>query len=406
MVLLYIPRQIEQVLSRLVLQFPALAVSGPRQSGKSTLLKKLFSTTHQYISFDDPVIREQAKSDPNLFLDNLEEKVILDEIQYVPEILSYIKIRIDNERHKKGRYLFTGSQKFALIKDLGDSLAGRIALLDLLPFDIHEKRAVPYLQTLLSETEECFSHACLCGSFPEPVVARMDTGVWYGAYLQTYLERDVRTMNNIGSLREFQQFMQLLAARCSQSLNLSHLSHDLGVGVNTVKRWVSILEASHIIYLLPPYYNNLGKRITKAPKVYFLDSGLVCYLVGIKSKDHLLHGPMAGALFENFCLQETVKVFSNRGIRPRLYYLRTHNRLEVDLLIEGEGPVLYPVEIKLSKTPKPNMASPLNRFKNLFQGLSIGKGRILSLSERNIPLSNDILVSDFNSYIEWIRTLK
>ena len=267
----YIHRRLEDVLKKLIKSFPAVALTGPRQSGKSTLLKNIFGGTYTIISFDDPITRERAISDPRLFIDGLREKIIFDEIQYVPQLLSYIKILIDHNCSKRGRFIITGSQQFHLIKNLGDTLAGRIALLNLLPFSIEEKRQIPFLRNKLLDTQANFIHSSLRGSFPEIALhPEMESDAWYGSYIQTYLERDLRTIYNIGSLREFQQFLHLLATRCSQILNLSSFANDLGISVNTIKKWLSILEASHIIYILPPYYRNLGKRITKSPKIYFL----------------------------------------------------------------------------------------------------------------------------------------
>ena len=192
--------------------------------------------------------------------------------------------------------------------------------------------------------------------------------------------------------------MRLLAGRCSAILNLSNLANDLGVSVNTIKKWLSILEASRIIYTLPPYYRNLGKRITKSPKVYFLDLGLVCYLTGIKSKEFLFNGPLAGPLFENFLIQETVKYFFNRGKRPNLFYLRTHNNLEIDLVIESNL-TLFPFEIKLTKTPNTGMASPIERFKKIFSNLKLAPGKIISLSEDNILLTENVSVINMDAYL-------
>ena len=399
----YIHRVIEKVLKDRVKHFPAVGLTGPRQSGKSTLLQNTFGKTHTIISFDDPAVRERAISDPKLLIENAGERIILDEIQYVPQILSYIKIAIDNNRLKRGRFIITGSQQFSLIKNLGDTLAGRIALLDLLPFNIEEKRRVPLLRNRLSDTQRSFVHSCLRGSFPEITVhSDMNSNTWYGSYIQTYLERDIRTIHNVGILREFQQFLRLLAGRCSQILNLSSFANNLGVSVNTIKKWVSILEASRIIYILPPYYRNLGKRITKSPKIYFSDVGLICYLTGLKTEEHLLNGPLAGALFENFVMQETVKYFFHRGIRPNLFYLRTHNNVEIDLIIESNLQ-LYPFEIKLTKTPKISMAAPIERFRQLFPGLKVGAGRIVSLSEQDVPLTDSVSVLGIDSYLQCLK---
>ncbi|MBI9082226.1 MAG: ATP-binding protein [Desulfobacterales bacterium] len=376
--------------------FASLAVTGPRQSGKTTLLTQILPD-YQYVTLDDPVTRERALADPQLFFDSLREKAIIDEIQNAPDLLSYAKIRIDTQRDRKGMLVFTGSQQFHMIKNLGDSLAGRVALLDLPPFSITEIKT----QTDFASTEAGFVHACLTGSFPEPVTHPLiDTETWYGSYVQTYLERDIRSIYNIGSLRDFQRFMQLLAARCSQILNLSEFANALGITVPTVKKWISILEACRIIYLLPPYHSNLGKRITKSPKIYFFDCGLVCYLTGLKDSNHLMQGPMAGALFENYCVQETLKIYFNNGRQPKLYFLRTNNNLEIDLIIERSYQEILPVEIKLSKTPNLRMAGNMDRFRKIFTELNIAPGWLLSLSEETVPLNRQTTVINFSEYIQ------
>jgi predicted AAA+ superfamily ATPase len=394
----YIHRHIEATVKNLISSFPSLAITGPRQSGKSTLLIHTLPN-YRYVTLDDPLTREQALSDPLFLLDSMGDRAIIDEIQLAPQLLSHVKMQIDSNRKKKGRFIFTGSQQFTMIKNLGDSLAGRIALLDLLPFSVAEKKAALSLQGTL----EYFIHACLRGSYPEPVIdSSIDTAAWYGSYVQTYLERDIRSLYNIGNLRDFQRFLQLLAARCAQILNVSSFAKDLGVSVPTLKNWLSILEASRIVYLLPPYYNNMGKRVTKSPKVYFLDCGLVCYLTGIKDKDHLIKGPMAGALFENYCIQETVKLYFNRGERAPLYYMRTNNGLEIDLLIERAFNVFVPVEIKFQKTPHASMGSNILRFKKVFPGFSVTEGIILSLTDKSLPLHADIEAMPFEKYLEKI----
>lgn len=391
----YIPRDIEARLSRLLDSSPCVAVTGPRQAGKSTLLKTCLPA-YRYATLDDPFFREQAQSDPLLFLDSLGERAIIDEIQLAPGLLSYVKMRVDAERDVKGRYVFTGSQQFGLIKNLSDSLAGRVSLLELLPFSVAEKRRhLPF-----AETVSLFTHAALTGCYPELVVDQgVDRQAWYSSYLQTYLERDIRTLYNIGDLRDFQRFVRLLAARCGQQLNMSDFSRDLGVSVPTVKSWLSILEASRVVYLLAPYYANLGKRITKAPKVYFVDIGLACNLAGVRDEAHLFSGPMAGALFENFCIQETVKWFLGRGIPPPLYYLRTGNGLEVDLLIEPAVGTLIPVEIKLAKTPSPQQARTLTAFMSSFAGLEPSPGLLLSLTEQSRPLSREVTAVTLDDYM-------
>lgn len=400
---LYVHREIEKVLINTSKQFPCTALTGPRQSGKSTLLKNIFGKTHAIVSFDDPLIRQQAITDPKLFIENIKEPVIFDEVQYVPELLSYLKIKIDEKRHKKNRYIITGSQQFNLIKNLGDTLAGRIGLLSLLPFSKKEKSSIKRLK--IKSTKDAFIDACLRGAYPEiNVFPKINFETWYGSYLQTYLERDIRTIYDIGSLREFQKFIQLLAARCSQILNLSDLSKELGVSINTLKKWISILEASQIIYLLSPYYRSLKKRITKSPKLYFLDCGFICYLCGIRDKRYLINGPMAGALFENYVIQETLKSFLNFGRRPNIFYVRTHNNVEVDLIIE-KNMQIFPVEIKSTKSPTIQMAKSIEQYQNTFSKLNIAKGKIISMCDEKILLTRNVSLEPLENFLDWIKSL-
>ena len=398
----YVHREIEKPLRKLFRQFPSLALTGPRQAGKTTVLKNVFGKGFTFVSFDDPLTREKALSDPVLFLENVSEPAVFDEIQYVPELLSYIKILIDKSRSRHGRFIFTGSQQFQLIKNLGDTLAGRVCLLNLLPFSREELKDTPATRKNKSPTD-AFVSACIRGSFPEICMRPgMDSDAWYGAYLQTYLERDVRSIYNIGNLREFQQFIRLLASRCAQVLNLSGLSNDLGVSVNTVKNWLSILEASQLVYLLTPFYRNLGKRITRSPKVYFLDCGLVGYLTGIRDRKTLLNGPLAGPLFENYVVQETVKACLNQAKRPSLYYVRTQNDLEVDLIIES-GLRVTPIEIKLTRSPAIRMAASILRFKTVFSKLNILPGRLVCLADEDGILQTDVSIQTLDHYLEWVK---
>lgn len=395
---MYIQRTIEQLLPGILATFPCLAVTGPRQSGKSTLLRHALPD-YRYVTLDDPAVLEQAHSDPVFFLDGLGERCIIDEIQLAPGILSYVKMRVDADRSRNGRFVFTGSQQFGMIRNLGDSLAGRIALLDLLPFAAGEMQQIVAVKGGL----ELFAASCLTGAYPQlAVTPAIDRRLWYSSYIQTYLERDIRSLYDIGSLREFHRFMQLLAVRCSQMLNMSGFATDLGVSVTTIKRWLSVLEAGRIIFLLPPYFNNLGKRITKMPKVYFLDTGLACHLAGVRDREQLLEGPMAGALFENYCLQETVKCFANQGEQPRLSYVRTNNGLEVDLIIEGPNLRPLPVEIKLSRTPTLALASGLNRYASLFAKADPEDGLLLCLADGERPICRGVTAMGVEEYLQML----
>jgi hypothetical protein len=396
---MYIQRTIETLLPGILATFPCLVVTGPRQSGKSTLLRHALPE-YRYVTLDDPAVLQQAHSDPVYFLDSLGERCIIDEIQLAPGILSYVKMRVDEDRSRNGRFVFTGSQQFGMIRNLGDSLAGRIALLDLLPFAVGEMRQVAAVTGGL----ELFAASSLSGAYPQlATTPEIDKRLWYSSYIQTYLERDIRSLYDIGSLREFHRFMQLLAIRCSQMLNMSSFATDLGVSVTTIKRWLSVLEAGRIIFILPPHFNNLGKRITKMPKVYFLDTGLACHLAGVWDREQLLEGPMAGALFENFCLQETVKCFANRGEQPRLSYLRTNNGLEVDLIIEGQNLRALPMEIKLSRTPTSALASGLTRYASLFAKAGPEDGLLLCLADGERPVSRGVTAIGVENYLQMLQ---
>ncbi|WP_051328064.1 ATP-binding protein [Desulfatirhabdium butyrativorans] len=392
----YIHRDIENKLLGLLQTFPCLVLTGPRQTGKSTLLTQLLPD-YRYVTLDDPLLREQALNDPRFFLDSLGKRAIIDEIQHAPGLLSYVKMVVDKNRDQHGIFVFTGSQQFSMMKNLGETLAGRIALLELLPFGVDEKRR----ELALPDTLSAFIHAVLSGSYPEPALnPAVDIHAWYASYLQTYLERDIRVIYNIGNLRDFQRFLQLLAARCAQQLNLSEYSRDLGVSVPTIRNWLSVLEASRIIYLLPPYYANLGKRIVKAPKLYFLDIGIVAHLTGIRDQNLLLKGPLAGPLFENFCIQETVKRFLHHGQRPPLFYLRTTSGMEVDLLVEKSFGKVVPIEIKLNKTPSVSLAQSLVKFAGSFPQIIAGESILLALTNHPIPLTREVTAVSLEDFLK------
>lgn len=396
---MYIHRTIEKLLPGILATFPCLAVTGPRQSGKSTLLRHALPA-YRYVTLDDPAVLEQAHSDPVFFLDSLGERSIIDEIQLAPGILSYVKMRVDADRGTNGRFVFTGSQQFGMIRNLGDSLAGRIALLDLLPFAAEEMQRTQELTGGL----ELFTASSLTGAYPQlTTTPAIDRRLWYSSYIQTYLERDIRSLYDIGSLREFHRFMQLLAVRCSQTLNMSSFATDLGVSVTTIKRWLSVLEAGRIIFILQPHFNNLGKRITKMPKIYFLDTGLACHLAGVRDREQLLEGPMAGALFENYCIQETVKSFANLGEQPRLSYLRTNNGLEVDLILEGHNLRALPVEIKLTRTPTAAQASGLTRYASLFEQAAPEDGLLLCLADGERQLCRGVTAIGVEEYLRMLQ---
>ena len=391
---MYIHRDIEEIVQVAVRQFPTVIVTGPRQSGKTTLLKQLFAKDYRYVSMDNPDLRLMATQESKLFFDNFPPPLIIDEIQYATQLFPYIKILVDEHRDKKGLFLLTGSQLFPLMANVGESLAGRIAVFTLLSLSFREQ---------LSRSEELDIHQLrkqiLSGGFPQLVVEK-DTHLelWFAGYLQTYLERDIRQLRQVGDLNNFQRFLQLLAALNGQVLNLSNLSRDLGIAVNTVKAWISILEASGQILLVQPFYLNRGKRIIKSPKVYFLDTGLVCYLTGITSIEQIFKGPLSGQIFETVVVGEVVRGFYNRGKIPRIFWWRTAHGEEVDFVIEDQGKIT-PLEVKLSSNINKNMAKGLLSFYELFSE-KIDKAYLINLSGEQFNLGKHIVSV---SFADWLK---
>jgi len=392
----YVTRSIELAVKKAVKQFPAVIVTGPRQSGKTTLLKHLFSKSHKYVSLDNPDIRLLANTEPELFLENYPPPVIIDEIQYAPELFSFLKIHIDENRDKKGQFLLTGSQSFPLMANVTESLAGRIAVFTLLSLSIKEQ-----MRTVSNLNLSCLKKMALKGGFPEIALDKQaDFKLWFNGYLHTYLERDIRQLRRIGDLTDFQRFLELLAALSGQVLSYSQISNDLGVVVNTVKAWISILEASNQIVLIKPFYKNKGKRIIKSPKVYFLDTGFLCFLNGITREEQVFKGPLAGSLFENIVLGEIIRSFHNKGDVPRIYWWRTSHDQEVDFIIEKEGKIL-PIEVKTTSRTKRNLAKSLESFCELFSG-EVGKGYLVNLASEEVKIGEKIIIQPFKKFIEQI----
>jgi len=350
---MYIPRNITKVYKSALKQFPAVLITGPRQSGKSTFLRTV-SSDIPYITFDDPLNREFALNDPNEFLNQFKGgPVILDEIQYVPEILQYIKIRIDNDR-KPGTWIMTGSQQYPLMSGISETLAGRIAILELLPFGLEE----------VDLSNVSLEDIIWNGLYPEVFCYPEKRELWINSYIQTYVERDVRQIANVSDLRAFEMFINLCAAHHSQEFHPAEFSRSCGVSQPTIKSWSKILESSYILLMLPPFFKNYNKRIIKTPKLYLMDPSLAVYLTRQPSNESALRGNMGGALFEGLVVSDIWKTFYNAGKKPSVFFWRAQDGHEVDLIIQTQGKY-WPIEIKMTATPSLKHLNPINRFKKL-----------------------------------------
>jgi predicted AAA+ superfamily ATPase len=354
-------RELAQQLLEATRYYPIITLTGPRQSGKTTLVRSVFKQ-YPYFNLEDPDVLEQIKIDPKKFLREQKGSLIIDEVQNYPELLSYLQVIVD-ENPQKGKYILTGSHQFTLLEAINQSLAGRTDILVLYPLSFAETNQF---------TEEIeLAQWMLNGFYPRIYSEKIPAERNSKNYIKTYAERDVRKIINIKDIQAFQKFIKLCAGRIGQILNINNLCNETGVTHNTLKSWIGILEASHLIYLLQPYYENLGKRIIKSPKLYFVDVGLACYLLGIKSTEHLALHPLRGMLFENMVVMDLIKNQANKSQDPDVYFYRDNNQNEVDIIFERGGN-LIPIEIKSSETFNKKFFKGIQYFMNLTKKAKAG----------------------------------
>ncbi len=399
---MYQKRQIESILRKIKDQFPILLLTGPRQVGKTTVLRQIGEGKYSELSFDDPLLRSQAEADPNLFFKNNRPPLLLDEIQYVPKLFPYLKMQVD-QRRTDGDYLMTGSQAFVLMKNVSESLAGRVGILELQGISQRESNQcdfnlafIPTDEYLEQREKKIVQYKSLWadihrGYMPELVFnPEKDWEVFYASYVQTYIERDVRQLTQVADESIFLKFMIALAARSGELLNYDSISKDIGISNDTVKRWISILQTSRIIYLLQPYANSHLKRAIKTPKIFFMDTGLAAYLTRWPTPETMANGAKAGSFFETYIISEIIKSFLNAGkVNLPLYFYRDRDGREIDLVIESANK-LYPIEIKMSASPAISMTRHFSALDEV-AGKKRGTGVILCQYDRKLWLSDDVV---------------
>ncbi|MGH7896396.1 MAG: ATP-binding protein [Candidatus Binatia bacterium] len=355
----HVLRVLEEQLRRAARSFPAVVLTGPRRAGKTWLVRHLLPSA-EYHLLEDPTVVARLRADPVAFLDQVRTPAILDEVQNVPEVFALVRARLDARPRRTGQWFLTGSQEAALMRGVTESMAGRAAVLQLLPFSTREHAKVSPLR----------------GGYPEALARPSVAGLWFSSYVQTYLERDVRSVLAVKDLATFRRFLSLVASRHGQMLNKTDLAAPLGVSVPTITQWLGVLETTAQIMIVPPFYENLGKRLVKSPKIYVADSGLACHLLGIETAAELAKSPFAGAVFEGFVASELVKSQTNAGRRRELYYFRDEQGLEVDFLAPGRAGGWTLVECKASRTVTPAMAAPLRKLGEAVKARHRGRGAI------------------------------
>jgi len=341
----YVTRALEEQVGRAARSFPAVVLTGPRRAGKTSLLRHMWPKA-SYFLLEDPELVARVRADPQGFLDAARPPVILDEVQNAPALFAHVRARIDRRPRRPGQWILTGSQEAPLMQGVTDSMAGRAAVMRLLPFSARETPKVSLLR----------------GAYPEVVARPSAARLWFSSYVQTYLERDVRAVLAVRDLVTFRRFLALVASRHGQTLNRTALAAPLGVSVPTITQWLGVLETTAQILIVPPFYENLGKRLIKSPKVFIADSGLACHLLGIDSQAELARSPFAGALFEGFIASEIAKIQANAAARQQLYYFRDEQGLEVDLLVPGRSGEIRLIECKAARSVTPSDAAPMQRL--------------------------------------------
>ena len=400
----YIARHMEQKILDLSKFFSALLITGPRQAGKTTMLKELAAREgigRGYVSLDDLNTRDMAKNDPKLFLQLHKPPVIIDEVQYVPELFSYIKIHVD-EHHMPGAFWLSGSQIYRLMRGVQESLAGRVALLHLSPLSQREITGMPArpfmvdFDTLLAESKTIspvsvpdMYERIWKGCMPGLLSGQSERDIFYSSYISTYLERDVRELSGAIDALKFNRFVTAVAARCSQLVNFTALAEDADIDIQTAKSWLNILETLGIVFLLHPYSNNVLKRTIRTPKLYFYDTGLVCYLTRWSSAEVAECGAMSGALLENFTVSELMKSYQNEGLSPYLYFYRDRDAKEIDVLLEGNGK-LFPLEIKKTATPDKRIVRTFDVIEK--SPLERGTGAVLCMAQEFSAFDRENLI--------------
>ncbi len=398
-----IERTLSQVIAQVSESFPVLLVTGPRQIGKTTLLETCAEKGRRYVTLDDLEQKELAQTDPALFLQKHKPPVTIDEIQYAPDLFNYIKMAVDKSK-QPGMFWLTGSQKFHLMKGITESLAGRVAIIDMLGFSQAEVEGRAFaLQPFMPTTDWLEQARSLAGnpkqvmdvyeniwrgSFPKIIVdKKISRDIFYNSYIQTYIQRDVRDILNISNVTSFMKFLRTIAARTGQLLNYSDIARDVDIDHKTAKSWLSVLETSGLVYLLQPYHNNITKRLIKTPKIYFLDTGLCCYLTRWPSPESLEAGAMSGAILETYLLTEILKSYWHNGKSADFYYYRDIDQKEIDLVLE-EGNTIYPVEFKKTATPSRTASKHFPVLAKLKR--EIGHGAVICLRETDVPLSREV----------------